>query len=219
MKLLGSPGSPYVRKVRIVLAEKRVDYEYVIGRPSAPDSRIHEYNPLGKIPVLVRDDGSTIYDSVVIVEYLEGLVDEPRLIPAAFEDRIQVKRWEALGDGIADATVAVSHDLREPEAQRKPEAWYVKQRQKISAGSQRWSAILAAMNSATAANSRSPILLPALRSDISIRCCKTPIGAANFPVSKVWRLAWRNANPSSRQNPPYNLTSRWSLHERSRIQR
>jgi glutathione S-transferase len=70
----------------------------------------------------------------VIVEYIEGLVGEPRLIPAAFEDRIQVKRWEALGDGIADATVAVSHDLREPEAQRKPEVWYVKQRQKIQRG-------------------------------------------------------------------------------------
>ena len=134
MKLLGSPGSPYVRKVRIVLAEKRVDYEYVIGRPSAPDSRVHEFNPLGKIPVLVRADGSTIYDSVVIVEYLEGLVAEPRLIPAGFEDRIQVKRWEALGDGIADATVAVSHDLREVEAQRKPAEWYVKQRQKIQRG-------------------------------------------------------------------------------------
>lgn len=134
MKLLGSPGSPYVRKVRIVLAEKRIDYEYVIGRPSAPDSRVHEFNPLGKIPVLVRADGSTIYDSVVIVEYLEGLAAEPQLIPAAFEDRIQVKRWEALGDGIADATVLVSHDLREPEAQRKPAAWYVKQRQKIQRG-------------------------------------------------------------------------------------
>src|SRR5258705_1426149 len=134
MKLLGSPGSPYVRKVRIVLAEKRVNYEYVIGRPSSPDSRVHEFNPLGKIPVLVRDDVSTIYDSVVIVEYLEGLVAEPRLIPAAFEDRIQVKRWEALGDGIADATVAVSHDLREPEPQRKPAAWYVKQRLKIQRG-------------------------------------------------------------------------------------
>jgi glutathione S-transferase len=120
--------------VRIVLAEKRIDYEYVVGRPSAPESRIHEFNPLGKIPVLVRDDGSTVYDSVVIVEYLEGLVAEPVLMPASFEDRIQVKRWEALGDGIADATVAVSHDLREPEAQRKPDPWYVKQRQKIQRG-------------------------------------------------------------------------------------
>jgi glutathione S-transferase len=134
MKLLGSPGSPYVRKVRIVLAEKRIDYEYIIDRPSNPQSRVAEFNPLGKIPVLVRDDGRTVYDSVVIVEYLEGLVPEPRLIPTAFADRIEVKRWEALGDGIADATVAVSHDLREPEAQRKSAAWYTKQRQKIQRG-------------------------------------------------------------------------------------
>jgi len=134
MKLLGSPGSPYVRKVRIVLAEKRVDYEYVIGRPSAADSRIHEYNPLGKVPTLVMDDGRALYDSVVIVEYLDGLGSGPRLIPEAAAERLEVKRWEALGDGIADATVAVSHDLREHEAQRKPAAWYVKQRQKIQRG-------------------------------------------------------------------------------------
>ena len=134
MKLLGSPGSPYVRKVRIVLAEKRIPYEYIIDRPSNPGSRVAEFNPLGKIPVLVRDDGRAVYDSVVIVEYLEGLVAEPRLIPAAFDDRIEVKRWEALGDGIADATVAVSHDLREPEAQRKPAAWHAKQRGKIERG-------------------------------------------------------------------------------------
>ena len=134
MKLLGSPGSPYVRKVRVVLAEKRIDYEYILDRPSNPDSRVAQYNPLGKIPVLVRDDGRTVYDSPVIVELLEGLVPEPRLIPADFESRIEVKRWEALGDGIADATVLVSHDLREPEAQRKPAAWYAKQRQKIQRG-------------------------------------------------------------------------------------
>lgn len=134
MKLLGSPGSPYVRKVRIVLAEKRIQYDYIIDRPSNPDSRVAQFNPLGKIPVLIRDDGRPLYDSVVIVEYLEGLAAEPRLIPATFDDRIEVKRWEALGDGIADATVAVSHDLREVEMQRKPAAWYTRQRQKIQRG-------------------------------------------------------------------------------------
>lgn len=134
MKLLGTPGSPYARKVRIVLAEKRIPYEYVIDRPSSPETRVPQFNPLGKIPVLVCDDGRAVYDSVVIVEYLEGLVAEPRLIPAAFNDRIEVKRWEALGDGIADATVAISHDLREPEAQRKSAAWYERQRQKIERG-------------------------------------------------------------------------------------
>lgn len=134
MKLLGSPGSPYVRKVRLVLAEKRIDYEYIVDRPSSPDSRVAQFNPLGKIPVLVRDDGRTVYDSPVIVEYLEGLVPEPRLIPTDFEQRIDVKRWEALGDGIADATVLVSHDLREPEALRKPAGWYTKQGLKIQRG-------------------------------------------------------------------------------------
>ena len=134
MKLLGSPGSPYVRKVRIVLAEKHIPYDYVIDRPSGPNTRVPEFNPLGKIPVLVRDDGRAVYDSVVIVEYLEGLVPAPRLIPEAFDDRIEVKRWEALGDGIADATVAFSHDLREPEPQRKPAAWYTRQRAKIERG-------------------------------------------------------------------------------------
>ena len=134
MKLLGTPGSPYARKVSIVLAEKRIPYEYVIDRPSSPETQVPQFNPLGKIPVLVCDDGRAVYDSIVIVEYLEGLVAEPRLIPAAFSDRIEVKRWEALGDGIADATVAISHDLREPEAQRKPSAWYERQRQKIERG-------------------------------------------------------------------------------------
>ena len=134
MKLLGSPGSPYVRKVRIVLAEKKVNYEYIIDRPSAPGSRVAEYNPLGKIPVLVGDDGRAIYDSAVIVEYLDGLIVEPQLIPAMFEDRIEVKRWEALGDGIADATVQISHNLRKAAAEREPAAWYERQQQKITRG-------------------------------------------------------------------------------------
>ena len=134
MKLLGSPGSPYVRKVRIVLAEKRMTYDYVIDRPSLPGSSVPQFNPLGKIPVLVCDDGRTVYDSAVIVEFLDGMVTVPRLIPAAFNDRIEVRRWEALGDGIADATVAISHDLRKPGAEREPTAWYERQRQKIERG-------------------------------------------------------------------------------------
>jgi glutathione S-transferase len=123
-----------VRKVRIALAEKNVRYEYIIDRPSAPDSRVAEYNPLGKIPVLVNDDGRVIYDSAVIVEYLDGLFAEPLLIPAEFEDRIEVKRWEALGDGIADATVQISHNLRKAAAEREPAVWYARQHQKIKRG-------------------------------------------------------------------------------------
>jgi glutathione S-transferase len=134
MRLLGTPGSPYVRKVRLVLEEKRIPHEFVFARPSLPESRVAEFNPLGKIPVLMRDDGRALYDSPVIVEYLDGLVPEPRLIPQSFEDRIEVRRWEALGDGIADATVEISHDYREAEDKRKSAEWYEKQRLKIGRG-------------------------------------------------------------------------------------
>ena len=134
MKLLGSPGSPYARKVRIVLEEKRLPYEYVVARPSAPDSPVPQYNPLGKIPVLVRDDGRVVYDSPVIVENLDGQGGEPRLIPGGFEERIEVRRWEALGDGIADATVLISHDYRKPKDQWESPEWHRKHRLKIDRG-------------------------------------------------------------------------------------
>jgi glutathione S-transferase len=131
MKLLGVDASPYARKVRIVLEEKRIPYDYVHAPPSAPDSDVPRHNPLGKVPVLVLESGRAIYDSPVIVEYAEGIAPEPRLIPASFDERIEVRRWEALGDGIADAAVLISHDRREPEEKRKGAEWYQKQRAKI----------------------------------------------------------------------------------------
>jgi glutathione S-transferase len=134
MKLLGSPNSPYARKVRIAFEEKHINYEYVIARPSDPSSGVSKVNPLGKVPVLVCDDEKAIYDSPVIVEYLDGLVSVPKLIPEAFADRIEVKRWEALGDGITDATVLISHDERLPELKRQTAEWYAKQQSKIDAG-------------------------------------------------------------------------------------
>jgi glutathione S-transferase len=134
MKLLGVDASPYVRKVRIVLEEKHIPYEYVKARPSLPDSPVPQFNPLAKIPVLVTDSGKGIYDSPVIVEYLEGLVPDPRLIPADSEARVDVKRWEALADGIADATVAISHERRKPDEKQESPEWYQKQRLKIDRG-------------------------------------------------------------------------------------
>lgn len=134
MKLLGSPASPYARKVRIVLEEKNIPYEYVIDRPSSPNSVAANFNPLGQIPVLVRDDGKAIYDSPVIVEYLDNLSAAPRLIPEAAADRIEVKRWEALGDGILDAIVALLLDSRRDEAQRQSADWQGRQHRKIERG-------------------------------------------------------------------------------------
>ena len=136
LKLYGTSGSPYVRKVRIVLAEKAIPFEMVVQRASAPDSQVPQFNPLGKVPVLVLDDGSALYDSPVIVEYLDGLVPARRLIPPAFDQRIQVKRWEALGDGIADATVLISHDRRKPAPAQEPPEWYTRQWLKIKRGIQ-----------------------------------------------------------------------------------
>ena len=130
MKLLGHDGSPYVRKVRIVLEEKRIAYEYVHARSSAPDSPVPQHNPLAKIPVLLMDSGKALYDSPVIVEYLEALQPEPRLIPAGMDERIEVKRWEALGDGITDAVVLTSHDYDK----RQSAEWHDRQRLKITRG-------------------------------------------------------------------------------------
>jgi len=97
-------------------------------------SKVVAANPLAKVPTLIRDDGRALYDSSIIVEYLDGLAAAPKLIPDEFEERIEVKRWEALGNGIMDAAVAISHENREPQATRKGPDFYAKQQKKIKAG-------------------------------------------------------------------------------------
>ena len=145
MKLLGGDGSPYVRKVRLVIAEKGLPIEYVQASPSNPDSGVAAANPLSKIPTLLLDNGKGLYDSPVIVEYLDGLKPSPKLIPDAFADRIEVKRWEALSDGVCDATVEISHDRRRPDEKKIGAEMVAKQTKKIAAG-------LAAMNADIGAN-------------------------------------------------------------------
>ena len=134
MKLYGSPGSPFARKVRIVLAEKRIPHEYEVQRGSAPGSPVPRFNPLGKVPTLVLDDGRGLYDSPVIVEYLDTLGEGPRLIPDIPAERIEVKRWEALGDGIAEAAVHINHERRESADKQKDPAWFQRQRDKVDRG-------------------------------------------------------------------------------------
>jgi glutathione S-transferase len=120
--------------VRIVLAEKQIPCEYEFQRGSVPGSPVPRFNPLGKVPTLVLDDGRGLYDSPVIVEYLDALGKGPRLIPDAPADRIEVKRWEALGDGIAEAAVNINHERREPADKQKDPAWYQRQRDKVDRG-------------------------------------------------------------------------------------
>jgi glutathione S-transferase len=121
MKLLGSPTSPYVRKTRIVLAEKKIECEFVIDNGGPDGFGLAGHNPLCRIPVLVLDDGSSLFDSRVIVEYLDNLAPNNRLIPAPGRERILIKRWEALADGICDAAIAAVMEGRRPAKQQSRE--------------------------------------------------------------------------------------------------
>jgi glutathione S-transferase len=130
MKLIGTVNSPYTRKVRAVLAEKRMDCEFMVDAPNTDNSTVTQYNPLGKIPVLVLDDESTLFDSRVIAEYLDNASPGNRLIPAEKRSRIQVRRWEALADGCTDAAIAVLMEKRRPVEQQLPE-WIARQQGKV----------------------------------------------------------------------------------------
>ena len=118
MKLVGSLTSPYVRKARIVLAEKKIDYEFVLDSPWLDGTGVPDLNPLGKIPVLVLDDDTRLFDSRVIVEYLDGMAPNSKLLPSTARERALVKRWEALADGMTDAAVAIVLESRRPAAEQ-----------------------------------------------------------------------------------------------------
>jgi len=133
MKLIGSLTSPYVRKARIVLAEKKIEYEFVLDNPWNADTGVTKLNPLGKVPVLVLDDESTLFDSRVIVEYLDGVSPNNRLLPASGRERIRIKRWEALADGVVDAAVTIVLESKRQENMRDP-AWIARHQGKITAG-------------------------------------------------------------------------------------
>src|ERR1017187_6861240 len=132
MKLLGTLTSPYTRKARIVLAEKKIDYEWVVDSPNAVDSSVPKYNPLARIPVLVLDDETAIFDSPVIVEYLDNLSPNNKLFPQPSRERLDVKRWEALADGVLDAAVAIRLEMQRPKKERS-ESWIEQQTRVIDA--------------------------------------------------------------------------------------
>src|SRR5205809_7386114 len=126
MKLLASTASPYARKVRIVLAEKKIECELQPVDVSPVDNPVNAHNPLGKIPTLVLDDGTALYDSRVIVEFLDNASPISRLIPEDVRDRVAVRRWEALADGVLDAGLLVRYEsVRDKKEQSK--AWTDKQ--------------------------------------------------------------------------------------------
>ena len=133
MQLIGSLTSPFVRKVRIVAAEKFIEYELVIDTPWSEETRVPEFNPLGKVPVWIMEDGKTLFDSRVIVEYLEHVSPVGHLLPKDARPRIAVKRWEALADGVCDAAALVFVE-RKRAADKQDQEWIKRQMTKIEAG-------------------------------------------------------------------------------------
>ena len=135
MKLIGAVTSPYVRKVRVVMAEKKLDYQFVTEDVWAAETTIAESNPLGKVPCLVMEGGEAVFDSRVIVEYLDTLSPVGKLIPPPGRERIEVRTWEALADGVLDASILARLEANwagRTEAQRS-QAWIDRQLSRVHA--------------------------------------------------------------------------------------
>jgi len=181
MKLIGTATSPYTRKVRVVLAEKRMECEFAIDTPNTEGSTVSQYNPLGKIPVLVLDDESTLFDSRVIVEYLDNASPGNRLIPEEKRPRIQVRRWEALADGCTDAAVALVTEKLRPVEQPSPE-WMTRHQAKIDRALQMMADDLAAKSWCTGDFFT--------LADIAVGCCLA------WMELRLPDLPWRRNHPN-----------------------
>jgi glutathione S-transferase len=118
MQLIASLTSPFARKIRVILLEKNLPHELVVDVPNEPETRVPEYNPLGKVPALVVDDGDVFFDSPVIAAYLETLDAAPALLPADPLARVHVRQFEALSDGVLDSAVLVLNESRRPPVQQ-----------------------------------------------------------------------------------------------------
>jgi glutathione S-transferase len=135
MKLIGAVTSPYTRKVRVVMAEKKLDYQLVLEDVWAAGTLINDSNPLGKVPCLVMEGGEALFDSRVIVEYLDTLSPVGKLIPSVGRERAEVKTWEALADGLCDAAILARLEATWSgrSTQQRSQAWIDRQMGKIAA--------------------------------------------------------------------------------------
>ena len=135
MKLIGSATSPYARKVRIVMAEKKLDFQFILEDVWAANTTITASNPLGKVPCLVMEGGEAVFDSRVIVEYLDTLSPVGKLIPTQGRERAEVKTWEALADGLLDAAILARLEATwgGRTAKQRSDAWIDRQMGKIDA--------------------------------------------------------------------------------------
>jgi len=132
-RLIVSTTSPYARKVRIVMAEKRIECKLELTDVWSPTTRIQEFNPLGKVPCLIMEDGGTVFDSRAIVEYLDTLTPVGHLIPGNGRERVEVRTWESLADGLLDAAILVRLEQTQRAGQQQSPAWIERQMSKVQA--------------------------------------------------------------------------------------
>ena len=182
LRLVGSLTSPYVRKVRIVMAEKRIEYHFELEDVWAPGTKIQEFNPLGKVPCLIMEDGGAVFDSRVIAEYLDTVTPVSKLLPPSGRERAEIRTWEALGDGMLDAAITVRLETTQRQAEQQSTRWIDRQLGKVHAG-------LAAMSSGLAdrpwCNGNAYSL-----ADISVGCT---LGYLDFRFAHIdWRTDYPN---------------------------
>lgn len=182
MKLIGTLTSPYVRKVRVVMAEKKLDYVFELENVWAADSTIQAANPLGKVPCLIMEDGAVIFDSHVIVEYLDTLTPVCKLIPPNGRERAEVKCWEALADGMLDAGVLVFLEKGQRPPELQSEAWIARQMGKIHASLKAMSVQLGETPFCTGIHYS--------LADVAVGCA---LGWLNFRFPEIdWRTSYPN---------------------------
>ena len=185
MKLIGSLSSPYVRKVRVVMAEKKLDYQFVPENPWNADTAVTASNPLGKVPCLAMEGGEAVFDSRVIVEYLDTLSPVGKLIPSSGRERAEVKTWEALADGVTDAGVLARLEAGgfagRAETERS-QAWIDRQFDKMNAGIKAMSQGLGEKPFCSGVHFS--------LSDVAVGCC---LGWLEFRFPQI---AWRTEYPN-----------------------
>jgi glutathione S-transferase len=183
MKLIGALTSPYARKVRIVMAEKKLDYQFVQEDVWAASSKIQDSNPLGKVPCLVMEGGEALFDSRVIVEYLDTLSPVGKLIPTMGREKAEVKTWEALADGLCDAAILARLEATwagRTDAQRS-QAWIDRQMGKIHSSLKAMSQGLAERNFCAGTHFS--------LADVAVGCA---LGYLDFRFPQI---DWREAHP------------------------
>jgi glutathione S-transferase len=182
MKLIGATGSPYVRKVRVVMAEKKIEFEFVPEDVWSADTTISKLNPLGKVPTLIMEDGGAVFDSRVICEHLDTVSPLQKLMPPVGRSRIEVKTWEALADGLCDAAIAWRLEKMMHPPEHLSQRWLDRQMGKINDSIE---AIASGLGSKAYCTEGKYTL-----ADVAVGCA---LGYLDFRFAEI---DWRKSHPS-----------------------